>query len=78
MKTFQGGEWKDITAMLVTESDREMAREALFEGYQKCGANVANCMELTVRQCDCDLGAIAGCKARVEALATAIATARKI
>lgn len=59
----------------VTEEDRQMARDALVQGWHNCRAtatieNGKHC------DCDCDLGAIDGCKARIEEIAKAIATAR--
>lgn len=66
-----------MTTIVVTDTDRQMARDAMVEGWNEC--KQVNYFGLNARQkCDCDLGAIDGCKARVEAVAKAIATARKL
>lgn len=62
-------------SVVVTETDREMAREALAIGWDNC----KSCPERDDKiACDCDLGAVDGCVAKVEAIAEAIARARKI
>ena len=69
--------------IVVTESDRDLARDAIFNGFANCkmavkGAGPLKDINDIVYLCDCDHGAVAGCKARVEATALAIASARKI
>lgn len=58
-----------------TDQDREIAKDAMVAGWNEC--KQTNYFGMGARQkCDCDLGAIDGCKARVEAIARAIAAAR--
>lgn len=61
--------------IVVTETDRQTARDAIVEGYNACEARSDGERR---RGCDCDLGAIAGCRSMVNRIALAIATARKI
>lgn len=57
--------------VVVTDQDRKLARDAMVEGSQHCKQiNVIGSL------CDCNLGVIDGCKARVEVIALAIALAR--
>ena len=58
--------------MIVTEEDRHKARNAMDVGYNACHRGWGRGRAA----CDCDLGATDGCKARVEAIAEAIATER--
>lgn len=58
----------------VTDDDREMARDALVLGWNACPRSSGNWRE---PNCTCDLGAISGCKERVEKIAYAIAFARQ-
>jgi hypothetical protein len=59
----------------VTEKDRDVARDAMVSGFNDC--QQTNYFGRNARaKCDCDLGAIDGCKARVEAIAKALADAR--
>ena len=60
--------------LVVTESDRECAREAIIEGWHHC--KTTNMINHTGKPCDCDYSAIDGCKERVESVARAIAFAR--
>lgn len=60
--------------LIVTDFEREMARDALVKGYHDCGSR----WNRGPRACDCDDSRIDGCKARVEAIAKAIAAARKM
>lgn len=64
------------TELIITETDRQMARDAMCEGWNNC--KITNYIGQIGKPCDCDPGAIDGCKARREAIAKAIATARKI
>lgn len=59
---------------IVTDTDREMARAALVEGWNNCKAT----NNFGPVNCDCDHGKIDGCKARIEVLAKWIAAARKM
>lgn len=62
--------------MAATEQDREKARDAIAAGFREC--KQTNYFGHNARQrCDCDLGAVDGCKARIEAIAQAIAAARR-
>lgn len=56
--------------MTITEEHREAARRAMVRGYHDCGGGWQR-----VRSCDCDASRIDGCRARVEAIAAAIAQA---
>lgn len=62
--------------IVVTESDMAEAKEAIVRGWQTCENHPEQGPE--PRTCNCDLGAIDGCKALVSRVALAIATARKI
>ena len=64
-----------MAEVVVTDSDREVARGALIEGHHHCKAT--NYVPNGVKPCDCDFGAIAGCKERLESVARATAFARK-
>lgn len=64
-----------MAELVVTDADREVARGALIEGYHHCKAT--NYVPNGVKPCDCDFGAIAGCKERLESVARAIAFTRK-
>lgn len=60
--------------LIPNEKERQAARDAMVAGFNAC--KQTNHFGLNARQkCDCDLGAIDGCKARVEAIALAIAAA---
>jgi len=61
--------------IVVTQTDIELAREAMVRGFESCGARFDIDQKKT---CDCDLGRIDGCKERVKRIALAIATARKM
>jgi hypothetical protein len=52
-----------------------MARDALVEAWDNCKARPERDEKIG---CDCELGTIDGCKAKVEAVARAIALARKM
>ena len=54
--------------MTISMDDIQIAKDAMVEGWNGCTNYFG--------KCDCDLGAIDGCKARVEAIAAAIAKAR--
>jgi len=57
---------------MITEKHRELAREAMNKGFNDC--KLTYYFGGTAReQCDCDHGATDGCKARVEAIAVALA-----
>lgn len=60
--------------LVVTDTDRDMARDAIAEGYGGC----KYASPFFIDRCSCDGSVIDGCKSRVEAIAKAIATARKI
>lgn len=61
--------------MIVTEQDRDAARDAMVAGFNDC--QQTNYFGRNARaKCDCDFGAIDGCKARVEAIANILADAR--
>lgn len=61
--------------VVITDTDRKMARDAMVEGWHACKVtNYFGCD----RPCDCDLGMIGGCKSKVESVALAIALARKM
>lgn len=61
--------------MSVTERDRQNARDAMVAGWNAC--KQTNYFGMNARQkCDCDQGAIDGCRARVEELAKVIAANR--
>lgn len=61
--------------MDTTEADRQLARDAMVAGWNAC--KQTNYFGMNARQkCDCDLGTIDGCRAKVEAVARAIAAAR--
>lgn len=62
--------------LVVTDTDRELAREAMVEGWNNC--KQTNNFQRGAPPCDCSLGAIDGCKARVEAVARVIAAARRM
>jgi hypothetical protein len=55
-------------------SDEQAARDAMVAGWNAC--KYTNSIGKLGKLCDCDLGAVDGCKARVEAIAAAIAKAR--
>lgn len=58
------------------ERDLQDARDAMVAGWNAC--KQTNYFGMNARQkCDCDPGAIDGCKARVEVIAKVIAAARK-
>ncbi len=59
--------------IVVTDQDIELAREALVEGYGNCPR-----VDWQAKNCDCDPGAIDGCKAKVEAIAKTIAAVRRM
>lgn len=60
-----------------TERDYEQAREALHEAWNNC--KMVNSITSRVgHPCDCDHSLVAGCKAKVEAIARAIAAARRM
>jgi hypothetical protein len=62
--------------MKPTEADRQVAKDAMVAGWNAC--QQTNYFGRNARQkCDCDLGAIDGCKARVEAIANALAAIRE-
>ncbi len=61
--------------LVVRDDDRELAREAIVKGWNSC--KLTNNFNIGP-QCDCDCGAIDGCKAKVEAIAQAIAFARRL
>lgn len=55
----------------VTDEDRRLARDAIVAGWSTC-----NRLHTGDRKCDCDMGAIDDCTAKIEAIAKAIAEAR--
>lgn len=61
--------------LVVTDDDRTAARRAIVEGWDNCKARPD--INFGHRVCDCDLGAVDGCKIKVESVARAIAFARK-
>ena len=61
--------------LVPTEQDYERARQAIHEAWDNC--KMVNYMRVG-HPCGCDQGLVAGCKAKVEAIAKAIAEARKI
>lgn len=61
--------------LVVTEMDRALASEAMIDGHCNCQMTKFR-MDPLVEKCDCDFGAIDGCKARLEAIAKVIAGAR--
>ena len=61
--------------MTISMDDIQIAKDAMVEGWNGC--KQTNYFGINARaRCDCDLGTIDGCKARVEAIAAAIAKAR--
>ena len=62
--------------VVVTDDDREWARDVMVTAWNNC--KLTGTIGQVGRKCDCDLGAIDGCKARVEEIAKAIATARRL
>ncbi len=62
-----------IGVVEITDFDRDMAREAITDGWSMCGA-----IHSSDKKCDCDLSIVCGCKAKLEAVAKAIAAARKM
>lgn len=63
--------------IVVTDNDRQLAKDAMVEGFREC--QQTNYFGMNARQkCDCDIGAIDGCKARIEAIAKSIAGVRKL
>lgn len=58
--------------IVVTDTDREIARQAVEDGWNNCGYNQKN----TPPGCDCKAGEC--CKARIASVARAIAAARKL
>jgi hypothetical protein len=63
--------------LVVTEDDRIAAREAIIEAWNNCKQTNSIGNRQPRSLCDCDLGAIDGCKAKIESVARAIAFARK-
>lgn len=63
--------WRTI----VTDDDRAEARAAIENSYPKCGRRMG---PSTDEDCDCDPSKVAGCKALIEGVAEAIATARRM
>ncbi len=63
--------------IVVTETDVEMARDAMVAGWNNC-ARVRRLMDGKTPDCDCRQERIDGCKARVEKIAYAIAFARRV
>lgn len=66
-----------MAEFIVTDTDRQMAQDAMVAGYEACQLNPHG-FGYKEKRCACDLGSIVGCRARVEAIAAAIATARKL
>ena len=59
---------------MITEKHRELARQAMDKGFNDC--KLTNYFGRETRElCDCDQGSTGGCKARVEAIAAALALA---
>lgn len=70
--------WDDsMSVVVVTETDRAMATEAMIDGHEKCPRS-AHDLAGPFEDCGCHLGRIDGCKTRREAIAQAIAKARKM
>lgn len=59
--------------MNVTDCHRIAAKIAIAKGFYDCKRT--NCPVQDKSPCDCDAGAIDGCKAEIEAIAEAIAQA---
>lgn len=59
----------------MTPEDIQAARDAMVAGHDACKMIGHFCRDEDVH-CNCDLGKIDGCKARVEAIAAAIAKSR--
>lgn len=59
----------------VMDVDRQAERNAIVAGFNGC-RRMQHVRTGAGEDCDCDCGAIDGCKARVEAIAWAIAAAR--
>jgi hypothetical protein len=61
----------------VSDTDREMARDAMVKGWNSCPRK--QLFETGKgHDCDCDGGSIVDCKERVEKIAYAIAFARRM
>ena len=63
-----------LAALLVTEADRNMARDAIVTGYDHCKGRRER---LVCTRCDCRSEQIDGCKALIEAVAATISAARR-
>ncbi len=61
-----------------TDFERAMAREAMVEGFNACTRYKRFMGGDAGPDCDCEPGTIDGCKIRVEAIAKAIAAARRM
>lgn len=62
--------------LVITDDDRAAARAALVDGWHNC--KYTNYIGQHGKPCDCDHGAIDGCKAKLEGVAKAIAFARRL
>ena len=68
------GTAKRVPSSPVNEADRKAAREAIWEAWDNC--RHTNAIGQIGKPCACDIRLIAGCMAKVEAIAKAIANAR--
>ena len=60
--------------IIVSDQDRSLARVALIQGHDNCPLSDSDFVQTgRGHECGCDLNAIDGCKARVEAIAFMIA-----
>lgn len=65
-------------SITITDDDRREATAALVDGYNKCPRRQGLFSGEPGPPCLCDIGAIAGCREQVEAVAASIAAARKM
>jgi hypothetical protein len=70
----------DDADIIVTDTDRQMANDALVAGARSCPrvGSILHGRSNPEPPCDCGEGILGACKSVNEAVAHAIATARKI